>query len=123
MNLNLTNTDLEPTTAAEIKHFFDKSYSNDVSFPSQEIDAVVCFFQKRNFDTKSANSTAIVLLNQARLEGVDVFTFLDTLKKLPTIQLNQVVAQILNSYRSPTSLLGYKVKTNENVFESRNILI
>jgi hypothetical protein len=123
MNLNLSNTDLEPTVATEIRHFFDKTYTTDVSFPSQEIDAVVAFFQKRNFDTKNANLIAIVLLNQAKVDGVDVFTIIDTLKKTPTLQLNQFVAEVLNTYRSPTSKLGYRVNVNDNVFESRNILV
>lgn len=64
-----------------------------------------------------------MLLNQARADGVDVFTLIDTLKTLPSLQLNQVIAQILNSYREPTSLLGYRVKVNDNVYESRNILV
>ena len=119
-NLGTTELDLTPT---QIKHFFNKFYTDDVSFPCEEIDALIGFFQKRNFDTKSASSTAIVLLNQARADGVDVFTLIDTLKTLPSMQLNQVIAQILNSYREPTSLLGYRVKVNDNVYESRNILV
>ena len=119
-NLGTTELDLTPT---QIKHFFNKFYTDDVSFPCEEIDALIGFFQKRNFDTNSASSTAIVLLNQARADGVDVFTLIDTLKTLPSMQLNQVIAQILNSYREPTSLLGYRVKVNDNVYESRNILV
>jgi len=119
-NLGTTELDLTPT---QIKHFFNKFYTDDVSFPCEEIDAIIGFFQKRNFDTNSASSTAIVLLNQARADGVDVFTLIDTLKTLPSMQLNQVIAQILNSYREPTSLLGYRVKVNDNVYESRNILV
>jgi len=122
MNINLPSPYTEPVST-EIKHFFDKFYTNDVSFPCEQIDAVIGFFQKRNFDTASASSTAIVLLNQARYDGVDVFALLDTLKTLPSLQLNQVVAQILNSYRSPTSLLGYRVNKIDNDYESRNILV
>jgi hypothetical protein len=122
MNLNAFSSDTN-SAAAEIKHFFDKSYTTDVSFPCEEIDAVIGFFQKRNFDANSAKATAIVFLNRARTEEVHVFTLLDSLKQLPTLQLNQIVAQILNSYRDPTSLLGYRVKVNDNEYESRNILV
>ncbi len=50
-------------------------------------------------------------------------TLLDSLKSLTSIQLSQVVAQILNAYRENTSLLGYRVSPVTDTFESRNILI
>ena len=106
-----------------VKQFFDKFYIRPVSFPAAQIDAVVSFFLKREFDNDSARSTAIVLLNQARNDGVDVFQILDTMKGLTDLQLSQIVAQILNAYRENTSLLGYRVASIENPFESRNIVI
>ena len=93
------------------------------TFPSGEIDATVAFFQKRGFDETSAKSTAIILLNQARIENVSVFKLLDTLKVLTEIQLSQVVAQVLNSYREKTSLLGYRIIPAVNTYDSRNILV
>jgi hypothetical protein len=106
-----------------VKQFFDKFYIRTVSFPAAQIDAVVSFFLKRDFDQDSARSTAIVLLNQARNDGVEVFQILDTMKGLTDLQLSQIVAQILNAYRENTSLLGYRVASIENPFESRNIVI
>ena len=84
-----------------------------------EYDAAV----KRGFDTDSARSTAIILLNQARVDAVNVFTLLDSLKGLTDVQLGQVVAQILNSYREKTSILGYHISTIADTYESRNILV
>jgi hypothetical protein len=106
-----------------VKQFFDKFYLRPVSFPAAQIDAVVAFFMKREFDIDSARSTSIVLLNQARIDNVDVFQILDTMKSLTDAQMSQVVAQILNSYRENTSLLGYRIASVENPFEARNILI
>jgi hypothetical protein len=106
-----------------VKQFFDKFYLREVSFPAAQIDAVVSFFLKRDFDQDSARSTAIVLLNQARNDGVEVFQILDTMKGLTDLQLSQIVSQILNAYRENTSLLGYRVASIENPFESRNIVI
>jgi hypothetical protein len=106
-----------------VKQFFDKFYQREVSFPAAQIDAVVSFFLKREFDEDSARSTAIVLLNQARIDGVDVFQILDTMKGLTDLQMSQVVAQILNGYRENTSLLGYRVANVENPYEARNILL
>jgi len=120
---NLPISKLSNDSSEPVKQFFDKFYTRAVSFPAAQIDAVVSFFLKRDFDQDSARSTAIVLLNQARIDNVDVFQILDTMKSLTDLQMSQVVAQILNGYRENTSLLGYRVASIENPFESRNILI
>lgn len=106
-----------------VKSFFDNYFVTQNTFPAGEIDATVGFFQKRGFDNTSAKSISIVLLNQARTENVSVFTLLDTLKSLTDVQLSQVVAQVLNSYRESTSFLGYRIKPSTSIYESRNILV
>lgn len=118
-----TNLPSENQNTTDVRQFFDNFFTAPVSFPAVEIDATVGFFQKRGFDQTSANSTAIVLLNQARIDNVPVFQLLDKLKSLTDVQLNQVVAQVLNSSRSNTSLLGYRTATVTNTFETRNILV
>jgi hypothetical protein len=114
-----------PQTAntTDVRQFFDKFFINKVSFPVGEIDAAVAFFTERGFSQESAESTAIVLLNQAKEDGVNVFTLLDTLKTLSRIQLNQVVAEVLNAYRESISVLGYRVAPLVDTYESRNILV
>jgi hypothetical protein len=118
-------SNLPPTEAIdsseEVKSFFDKYFRHQITFPSNQIDAVVGFFLKRGFDDQASKSTAIVLLNQARLDGVNVFQLLDTLKGLNDAQLSAVVTEVLNSYREKTSILGYKILTTEETIESRNI--
>jgi len=111
-----------PSTT-DTKEFFDKFFVNQVSFPSNEIDATVGFFVKRGFDVESARSTAIVLLNQSRIDGVKVFQLLDTMKSLTEAQLGQIVTQVLNSYREKTSILGYRISPVINLYETRNILV
>lgn len=119
-NLPLQNNSSNRT---EVKTFFDKYFQEEISFPASQVDAVVGFFIKQGFSEENAKSTAIVLLNQAKLDNVNVMTLVDTLKSLTSIQLSQVVAQILNSYRENTSVLGYKVEQISDTFESRNIVI
>ena len=123
----MNGTNLPTATVTDssesVKQFFDKYYKTTVSFPASQIDATVAFFAKRGFSQDSARSTAIVLLNQARIDGVEIFQILDTMKGLTDIQLNQIVAQILNAYRESTSLLGIRVSPTINPFESRNVLI
>lgn len=123
----MNSYNLPSTTATdssvEVRQFFDKFFVHKVSFPSNQIDAVVGFFEENGFDTESSRSTGIVLLNQARLDNVNVFQLIDTLKTLNEVQLSQVVAQILNAYREKTSLLGYKTASLASNFDVRNILV
>jgi hypothetical protein len=121
MSINLPTSQTDSST--DVKQFFDKFFVHQVSFPSNQIDAVVGFFLKRSFDLESARSTAIVLMNQSRIDNVNVFELIDTLKTLTDIQLSQVVAQVLNAYREKVSLLGYRIAPLVDTYESRNILV
>lgn len=120
-----TRTSLPPIqsndSADEVRSFFDKYFTHQITFPSGQIDAVLGFFLKRGFDEQSAKSTAIVLLNQARIDQVNPMQLIDTLEGLTEVQLSQVVAEIINLYREKNSALGYKVINNDETFESRNI--
>jgi hypothetical protein len=117
------NLPVQNSGPVEVKQFFDKLFTNEVSFPAAEIDATIGFFVKRGFDETSAKSTAITLLNQARADNVSVFQLIDKLKGLTDVQLSQVVAQVLNATRENTSVLGYRVATNSDTYEARNILV
>jgi hypothetical protein len=123
MSNNLPSPQFTDNSTVDVKQFFDKFYVNRISFPANEIDAVVGFFLKRDFDIASARSTSIVLLNQARADNVNVFELLDTLRGLSDVELSQVVAQVLNAYREKISLLGYRVAPLVDNYESRNILV
>jgi hypothetical protein len=112
-----------PDSSTDIKSFFDNFFLHEVSFPAAEIDAVVGFFLKRGFSDVSSKSVAIVILNQARNDEVNTFAVLDTLKGLTDVQLSRVVAEVLNSYRENTSILGYKTSSISDSFETRNILV
>ena len=121
MNNNIPTTNTDSST--DVKQFFDKFYSNQISFPTNQVDAVLGFFLKHGFDLESSRSTSIVLLNQAKLDNVNVFKLIDTLKTLTDVQLSQVVAQILNTYREKTSLLGYRIAPVTTTYDVRNILV
>ena len=108
-------------SAEEVRSFFDKYFLHQITFPSNQIDAVVGYFLKRGFDEQAARSTAIVLLNQASLENIAPFKIIDTLKGLTDVQLSAVVAEVLNVYREKTSSLGFRDTTVLETLESRNI--
>jgi hypothetical protein len=112
---------LTSDSSEEVRSFFDRYFQHQITFPSNQIDAVIGYFVKRGFQEQAAKSTAIVLLNQARVDNVSVFKLLDTLKGLNDSQLSQVVTEILNIYRERSSMLGFKVIRTDETTESRNI--
>ena len=122
MSINLPVS--EPKDSGEeVKTFFDKFFRQQITFPSNQIDAILGYFLKRGFDENSARSTGIVLLTQAKLDNISVFQLIDTLKGLSDVQLSSVVTEVLNAYREKTSTLGFKILTVEETVESRNIRV
>jgi hypothetical protein len=119
--LNLPKVTTSNDSADQVKNFFDRYFQHQVTFPSNQIDAVLGYFLKRGFQEEAAKSTSIVLLNQARIDNIPVFQLLDTLKGLTDVQLSQVVTEVLNIYREKSSALGFKIIQIEETIESRNI--
>lgn len=107
----------------KIKTFFDRYFTETISYPANEVDAVVAFFTKRGFDNQSAIAVSVVLLQQAKIDNVKIFKLLDTLKGLSDIEISSVVAEILNYNRSKVSTLGYKTENPVASSEKRNILV
>lgn len=117
------STNLAPTAASnETKTFFNQYYTVELSYPANEIDAVVNFFTKRGFDVTPAVSVATVILQQAKAENVPVFEVLDTLKGLDDVQISAVVAEVVNLNRPKTSVIGAKNDNQIQSLDYRNIL-
>ena len=73
------NFPVEGTSSSEeVRAFFDKYFLHQITFPTNQIDAVFGYFLKRGFDEAAARSVSIVLLNQARLENINPFKLIDT---------------------------------------------
>ncbi len=117
----ISKTLIPQDSATETKKFFDRYFVESVSYPSNQVDAVVGFFKKRGFDEVAATSVAATLLQQAKVDNVNVFKLLDTLKGLENRQLSAVIAQVLNSNRSNISTIGYRNTDNRSQIEIRNI--
>jgi len=106
-----------------VKKFFDRYYDKALEFPSNDVNAVVGYFEKRGFESSSANSVATVLLQQAKIDGVKIFKLLDTLNGLQDVQLSALVTEILNYSRTKTSTLGFRIEQETNYIEARNIAV
>ena len=105
------------------KKLFNNYFGTQINFTPSEVDATVGYFLKRGFDQVAAVNTASVLLQQAEIDEVPVFQLLDTIKGTTEIELNNIIAQILNMNRSKTSMLGYRSSVTEELFDQRNIIV
>ena len=110
-------------SAQEVKNFLDQYFTASISFPSNQVDAVIGFFENRGFDKTSAQTIGTILMQQARLDDVNVFELLDTLKGWDALKLSAVVTEILNYNRSKISTLGYKIDSSDSKLEKRNVLV
>lgn len=118
---NLPQQKPEPRSNADVRQFFDKYFTKKLSFPTNDIDAVVGFFENRGFDKTASIAVATVLLQQAKIDEVNIFQLIDTLKGLSDVQLSAVVTETLNYSRPKTSSLGYRRPVTLDSFEQRNI--
>jgi hypothetical protein len=107
----------------EVNLYFDRYFTKPINVSSNDLDSVVAFFESRGFDNSAAMSVAVVLLQQAKLDNVNVFNLLETLKGLKELQLSVVVAEVLNYNRKRTSTLGFKRIVLSDKIERRNIIV
>ena len=109
-------------SAQATKRLFNTFYAKQLEYPSNDVDAVIGFLENKGFDKSASQSTGAVLLQQAKLDKINVFELIDTLKGLSKLQLSATVATILNVNREKTSSVGFKVTDPNTYVESRNII-
>ena len=105
------------------RKFFNNYFKSEINYNASEVDAVIGYFLKRGFDKLAAINTSSVVLQQASIDEVPVFELLDTLSGIDEVQLNNVLAQILNLNRQKTSMLGFRSKSDQELFDQRNIIV
>lgn len=120
---NIPSSQVSTDSSTKVKKYFNDYFNKNISYSSNQVDAVIAFFVKRGFGEDSSISVASVLLKQAKIDNVKVFALLDTLKGLTEVQLSTVVTQILNASRARTSELGYKISEPAETSEQRNIIV
>ncbi len=118
---NLESRTLQDS-ASSTKLFFDRYGQTPLEFNSVDVDAAIGFFQSRGFVGDAALITGAELLRQSKVEGVPVWTFLDTLKEVDGIQLSELVSRILNNNRVSTSILGFRRSSEVPINIARNII-
>lgn len=114
----LSNNDVTVKT----KTYFDNYQKDRISYPSNQVDAVVGFFESRGFEKSAAINTATVLLQQAKIDNYNVMELLDNLRKFEKPQLNELIGAILNNNRDNISRIGFRAELNLENKSARNII-
>jgi len=123
MSTNLYNN-LPPTPSSSDStvQAFDSYYSQPFELHAGTFYLIKGFFQKRGFDDRAAESVAITIMKQAKLDGYNPLEVLDNLGGLANVELNSVVAEMLNYNRFKTSFVGYSEGFQPHAEVSRNII-
>ena len=119
-------TNLPPKGKTDLEETINKlktgNYEENFQFNVGEYDAAIAFFVKRGFSRISAETTAYVILSQAKIESVTPQFILDKITYASPAQLSELITIVLNASRYKSSRLGLRqtLKTKDTV--SRNIL-
>ena len=97
-------------------------YETGYQFAAGDYDAAIGFFVKRGFARASAESTAYVILAQAKIDNVNPQEVLDKLGHATEIQLSEIITIILNANRYKSSRFGVRQTLTTTETVSRNIL-
>ena len=97
-------------------------YVEKFQFNVGEYDATIGFFVKRGFSRISAESTAYVVLQQAKIDSVNPQEILDKLTYASPAQLSELITIVLNANRYKSSRLGVRQTRTTKDTVSRNIL-
>lgn len=119
-------TNLPPKDKDQLDKTIEKlttnDYETDYQFNVGEYDSTVAFFVKRGFSRTSAESTAYVILSQAKIDDVKPQQILDQLTYASPALLSELITIILNANRYKSSRLGVRQTLTTKETVSRNII-
>ena len=105
-----------------IEKLTTSNYQEEFQFNVGEYDAAIGFFVKRGFTRTAAETTAYIILQQAKIDSVSPQQILDQLTVASPVQLSELITIILNANRYKSSRLGVRQTRTTKDTVSRNIL-
>ena len=105
-----------------IQKLTTNNYEEKFQFNVGEYDSTIAFFVKRGFSRTAAESTAYVILAQAKIDSVKPAEIIDKLTYASPAQLSEPITIILNANRYKSSRLGVRQTLNTSGTVSRNII-
>ena len=122
MRLNYTNLPFNLDNKNSTVNKFEKYQSIPMGIDPAVYAATVGFFTSRGFDNTAAEMISEVIIMQAKQDGYNPMTILDTLRGLEDVDISGLVAEVINYNRFKTSSLGYAAKRQMNTEIERNIM-
>ena len=105
-------TNLPPKQKDQLDKTIEKltttNYQTEYEFSAGDYDTAIGFFVKRGFKRTAAESTAYVILSQAKIDSVSPQLILDKLGESSEAQLSELITIILNANRYKSSRLGVR---------------
>jgi hypothetical protein len=105
-----------------VKKLTTTAYETEYQFNAGQYDSAIAFFVKRGFARTAAESTAYVILAQAKIDQVNPQEVLDKLSGVSDAELSEIMTIILNANRYKSSRLGVRQTLTTKDTVSRNIL-
>ena len=97
-------------------------FNKPLELEANVLNGMKGFFASRGFEESSAEAISVIIIKQAKSDGYNPMTLLDTLKGLDNVEISALVSEILNYNRFKSSFLGYARQFNTSSEISRNIL-
>ena len=114
VNARNPNTDL----TVEI---FDRFYQYRQSVPTPEYDAVYSYFRSVFGTAAQAATFTATLFRMSQASGIPAMTLLQQCQGLSAPQITLTFAFYLNTYQSPSTMLGVQATVVPNYYVAHNI--
>jgi hypothetical protein len=101
---------------------YDAYINKPVELDANTLHGMKGFFASRGFEESSAESISVIIIKQAKSDGYNPMTLLDTLRGLDNVEISALVSEILNYNRFKSSFLGYARQFNTSNEINRNII-
>jgi hypothetical protein len=101
---------------------FDSFYNFELVANASEYDIVYGYFYEINKDATIAGNFTVFLFRIAQVTGVPVLDLLSALEGKTKLEMNQVIAYYLNSFKTRSALYGISSVLRPNESVQRNIV-
>ena len=110
------------TTLDQTVKIFDSFYAFNAIVNAVEYDIVFSYFVSTCTTKNIAANFTTVLFRIAQETKIPVLDLLDQIKGKKKMEMNQILAYYLNSFKSKTSLYGISIIPRSNQPVARNIV-
>jgi hypothetical protein len=115
-NINSINTNIDLSV-----QIFDNFYNYQQSVAAQEYDAVHSYLLSVFGTTTQANNFTTTMFRIASASGIPVMDLLQDIKGMSGPQITLNFAFYLNTFQSPSTMLGIQATITPNYYIAHNI--